>query len=178
MSEYPWYSAVSKDEPLNQGDFLKGCPLIVPVDMSAGFVEGKRTVDVELFDVVVMTQSCDLVPANPKVDIVLVCPYAELSQFVGTSHFMGQKKYQEEARKGNQPGFHILNSCTLPGFEFNMSYVALKDIYGVNIGTARALAQSTETRLRLMPPYREHLSQAFARLFMRVGLPQDIPKFE
>ena len=32
-------------------------------------------------------------------------------------------------------------------------------------------------RLRLMPPYREHLSQAFARYFMRVGLPLDIPAF-
>jgi hypothetical protein len=31
-------------------------------------------------------------------------------------------------------------------------------------------------RLRLLPPYREHLSQAFARYFMRVGLPQDIPR--
>ncbi len=28
--------------------------------------------------------------------------------------------------------------------------------------------------LRLLPPYREHLSQAFARFFMRVGLPQPI----
>lgn len=28
--------------------------------------------------------------------------------------------------------------------------------------------------LRLLPPYREHLSQAFARYFMRVGLPQDL----
>jgi hypothetical protein len=32
-------------------------------------------------------------------------------------------------------------------------------------------------RLRLLPPYREHLSQAFARFFMRVGLPVDIPPF-
>jgi len=32
-------------------------------------------------------------------------------------------------------------------------------------------------RLRLLPPYREHLSQAFARFFMRVGLPVDIPAF-
>jgi NADPH:quinone reductase-like Zn-dependent oxidoreductase len=31
-----------------------------------------------------------------------------------------------------------------------------------------------EPRLRLRPPYREHLSQAFARFFMRVGLPDDI----
>jgi hypothetical protein len=32
-------------------------------------------------------------------------------------------------------------------------------------------------RLRLLPPYREHLSQSFARFFMRVGLPIDIPPF-
>jgi hypothetical protein len=31
-----------------------------------------------------------------------------------------------------------------------------------------------QARLRLCPPYREHLSQSFARFFMRVGLPQDI----
>ena len=31
--------------------------------------------------------------------------------------------------------------------------------------------------LRLITPYREHLSQAFARFFMRVGLPSDIPPF-
>ena len=29
----------------------------------------------------------------------------------------------------------------------------------------------------LLPPYREHLSQAFARFFMRVGLPLDIAPF-
>ena len=34
-------------------------------------------------------------------------------------------------------------------------------------------AQKPE-RFRLCPPYREHLSQAFARFFMRVGLPTDI----
>jgi hypothetical protein len=32
------------------------------------------------------------------------------------------------------------------------------------------------SRVRLLPPYREHLSQAFARFFMRVGLPQPINK--
>jgi hypothetical protein len=29
----------------------------------------------------------------------------------------------------------------------------------------------------LLPPYREHLSQAFARFFMRVGLPVEVPPF-
>ena len=36
------------------------------------------------------------------------------------------------------------------------------------------LIRAGTSRLRLLPPYREHLSQAFARFFMRVGLPQDI----
>jgi len=36
------------------------------------------------------------------------------------------------------------------------------------------LEQRGQTRLRLLPPYREHLSQAFARFFMRVGLPVPI----
>lgn len=36
------------------------------------------------------------------------------------------------------------------------------------------LKQRMQSRLRLLPPYREHLSQAFARFFMRVGLPVPI----
>jgi hypothetical protein len=31
--------------------------------------------------------------------------------------------------------------------------------------------------VRLLPPYREHLAQAFARFFIRVGLPVDVPPF-
>jgi len=40
------------------------------------------------------------------------------------------------------------------------------------------LAKKKGKRLRLLPPYREHLSQAFARFFIRVGLPVDIPQFD
>jgi hypothetical protein len=39
------------------------------------------------------------------------------------------------------------------------------------------LKQNSHGRLRLLPPYREHLSQSFARYFMRVGLPDDIRSF-
>ena len=38
--------------------------------------------------------------------------------------------------------------------------------------TVRQLARLQGKHLRLCPPYREHLAQAFARFFMRVGLPQ------
>ena len=36
------------------------------------------------------------------------------------------------------------------------------------------LRQRATPRLRLLAPYREYLSQAFARFFMRVGLPQPV----
>jgi hypothetical protein len=35
-------------------------------------------------------------------------------------------------------------------------------------------AKQQSQRLRLCPPYREHLCQSLARFFMRVGLPQNI----
>jgi hypothetical protein len=52
---------------------------------------------------------------------------------------------------------------------------------GVRSGNRRwsgpyAHVEKLGNRLRLCPPYREHLAQAFARFFMRVGLPSDIPE--
>ena len=38
------------------------------------------------------------------------------------------------------------------------------------------ISQRGKERFRLLPPYREHLSQAIARFFMRVGLPVPIDK--
>lgn len=38
------------------------------------------------------------------------------------------------------------------------------------------LLDRNKPRVRLLPPYREHLSQAFARFFMRVGLPAPLAK--
>jgi hypothetical protein len=38
------------------------------------------------------------------------------------------------------------------------------------------LTQRGHSRFRLLPPYREHLSQAFARFFMRVGLTIPVEK--
>jgi hypothetical protein len=45
--------------------------------------------------------------------------------------------------------------------------------FTVLVGTRRR--SNRLSGLRLCPPYREHLAQAFARFFMRVGLPIPIP---
>jgi hypothetical protein len=55
--------------------------------------------------------------------------------------------------------------------------VDFRRVYSLPLTFLRSRAGRTGERLRLLPPYREHMSQAFARYFMRVGLPQDIPAF-
>ncbi len=55
--------------------------------------------------------------------------------------------------------------------------VDFTSVYSVHFDTLATIAQENDSRLTLLSPYKEHLAQAFARFFMRVGLPADIPKF-
>jgi len=55
-----------------------------------------------------------------------------------------------------------------------LTIVDFHEVYTAPTNVVREFALRTGKRLRLLPPYREHLAQAFARFFMRVGLPVDI----
>jgi hypothetical protein len=72
----------------------------------------------------------------------------------------------------------MLASCELPGFASPIRVVSFRQVFSLPFGYIRALASQQSPRLRLLPPYREHLAQAFARFIMRVGLPVDIPAFK
>jgi len=173
MRKYPWYEVVDADEPLLQGDFIKSCPVVIPPPQ---ITSGKVDVDVIEYDVVVMSQSCDLI--QRKLDLVLVCPIWPLSEFEERSGFFKSKKGKEALRRGNVPGYHLLNKCEIDGFETDYLVVDFRSVYSVPFDFIMELVEKRGKRLRLLPPYREHLSQAFARFFMRVGLPVDIPPFE
>ena len=71
----------------------------------------------------------------------------------------------------------LLAECRLPGLTRDLRVVDFRRLYSLPLTFVRQVAARGGDRLRLLPPYREHLSQAFARYFMRVGLPQDIPPF-
>jgi hypothetical protein len=126
-------------------------------------------------DVVVMTQTCDLVPGREKVTEVLFCAVWSRSDLnsghLATAHGL------EDARRGNLPGYHLLAGCDIGGIVREVRVVDFRRVYSLPLAFVRQRAASGGDRLRLLPPYREHLSQAFARFFMRVGLPQDIPPF-
>ncbi|HET6574322.1 MAG TPA: hypothetical protein VFG68_12000 [Fimbriiglobus sp.] len=69
-------------------------------------------------------------------------------------------------------------ATTLDGFARECRVVDVRQLFSLPIGFVRKRVGLAGHRLRLLPPYREHLAQAFARYFMRVGLPIDIPPFK
>jgi len=66
--------------------------------MSAEFIE---------YDVVVMSQMCDLV--QRKLDLVLVCPIWHLSEFENKSDLFKSRTGKEALRRGNAPGCYLLS---------------------------------------------------------------------
>jgi hypothetical protein len=172
MEKYPWYATVNGKEPLLQGDFINSCPVVIP---PAAIESAKVSAEVIEYDVAILSQSCDL--EQGKIDLVLVCPVWPLSEFENRSDLFKSRRGKEALRQGNVLGYHLLNKCEINGFETDYLVVDFRSVYSVPFDSILDLAKKRGRRLRLLPPYREHLSQAFARFFMRVGLPVDIPPF-
>jgi hypothetical protein len=173
-TDFRWYEIVDGGDPILQGDFISNCPVVVPVpDLKK---DSEVRTEVQEFDVVIMSQSCDL--AQGKIDLVQVCPVWSLTEFCERGdNFFKSRQGKNELRKGNTPGYHLMKECDLKGFETEHLVADFRSVYGVPLKQLREIARLQGNRKRLLPPYREHLSQAFARFFMRVGLPTDIPEF-
>jgi hypothetical protein len=180
MSEapvYPWYQVV-RGSDLAQGDLLLGCPrFVIPLD--ANRAETGLTLTRETVDAIVLTQSCDLA-IRPEGDCeatdVLLCAFYLKKDLQEHPVFRKWESW-EEVRKGRRPFFHVLDACRLPAHEQDFALVDFHGIFTLSVPLVRDFAQSAGDRLRLLPPYREHLSQSLARTFMRVGLPTDVPPF-
>ena len=134
--------------------------------------------DVERFsiDAIVVSQSCDL--TNKKLEIVQVCPIFTLEELSDRVDQFSSRRGREDLRRGYFPGYHLLNRCTMAGHESDFWVCDFRSLFGLHLMVAKSLAMTQSPRLRLLPPYREHLAQAFARFFMRVGLPTDVPPFK
>ncbi|MCB0802531.1 MAG: hypothetical protein KDB74_05480 [Flavobacteriales bacterium] len=171
--EYPWYEQTDNNSPIEQGEFVLACPIVIPPE---NYSEGE-TIDVQISEIncIILSQSCDL--QNGKLEIALVCPFFSLQKFIAGLEESGKnsserKKTIENLRKGILPGYHLLNKVNINEVE-DYYIVDFRNVYGVHMSSLLKLTSKSD-RIRVLPPYREHLSQAFARFFMRVGLPQDI----
>lgn len=177
MSKYPWYKVISSNESLEQGDFVFDCPILLPLktkNYNSSITE-KTSIEIEEYDVIILSQSCDL--SQRKLELVLVSPIWNWEEFQMSNDFFKSKKGKENLRKGNPPGYHLINKCQESNFESGFQVVDFRKVFSISFMFLENFTKKSSERKRLLPPYREHLSQAFARFFMRVGLPIDIENF-
>jgi len=162
-------------EGLAQGDYLFDCPVpIFPADY--GQTEGSSSVQVRRADLIVVTQSCDL--ENAKVSLVALCPILSIELLKTVDEKYGRPDRLEEIRKGRIEALHMLSSPEWPEDSWGVRIVDFREIHSLPIAFLSGHAARAGTRWRLRPPYLEHFSQAFARFFMRVGLPSAIRRFK
>jgi hypothetical protein len=168
---YPWFDSVQGTD-LAQGDILEGLRCF-SFDAATSAGASEATLSWVVRDAIVMTQSCDLVAEQKTISEVLLCAVwkrPEIPEFQ-------RDDVMESIRCGRQYRYHMLAESRLPGLERSIRVVDFSRVTVYPLDVLRARAAASGPRLRLLPPYREHMSQAFARFFMRVGLPADIPRF-
>lgn len=115
-------------------------------------------------DLIVLSQTCVLVKGREKLTEVLLCSVWNRSEL--RTGRLSTPNGLEDAQRGNLPGCHVLASCDLAGLEREVRVADFRRVYSLPLAFLRKRALLDVRRLRLLPPYREHLSQAFARFFM------------
>jgi hypothetical protein len=167
---YLWYQIGSWTD-LAQGDLLPNCPVLVPpgdlTNVLLNVESGDRLdipSQIQFADLIIVSQSCDLL--LDKITQVLLCGHFPASS-VG-------REQRVSIRKEQRPALHMIERCELSGHEFERQIIDFRTIYTLPKDFVTAFAASLGSRVRLLSPYKEHLSQAFARYFMRVGLPRPL----
>lgn len=178
---FEWYTIITGANSIEQGDFLDDFPIITPpvslVSASrASDVQEEASAKFQTFNIVVMTQSCDLVTFRDD-SLVILCPRYDFKDAqTSDGKNLANKDGWKKLIAGRFANIHLINKCSLQGFEFDYQVIDLQRIFSVPFSIVREIAVAQHNRLRLNPPYREHLAQAFARQFMRIGLPLDLPR--
>ena len=192
MTNKLWYEVADAGVDLTQGDIILNCPIVrwAPTDFNtetqSDIQSLKSLVEAAEVDVVVMTQGCDL--ENRKVENIILCPHFSLAQYQKdweetmknlnqnpTSKAWG--RYCDDIKSGYVWNLSMLNEGIIGELSLTHRIVDFHEVYTLPRTFLESWLQSeNKSRLRLRPPYREHLSQAFARFFMRVGLPTGISK--
>lgn len=192
MTSDSWYTIAEAGTLLTQGDMVLDCPLIawdsdcptlVPdQDETTWLKSANRAISA---DVIVMTQACDL--AQHKVANVTVCIHFGLSRWrqIWEQNMKAQgqnitprnwQRMCKDIKDGFEWNLAMLNGHARDPIQIEHRIVDFKEVYTVPRAFLESLLrQRGGQRLQLLPPYREHLSQGFARFFMRVGLPTPIP---
>lgn len=138
-----------------------------------------------------MTQSCDL--ENAKTALVVVCPVHSLEDLYnevldetkrrrpGKAPNLGEvyKQVRNKAlgiSKGKTLGRYMIGPCRLKKWENDVRIVDFQQAFSIPFPVLDETAERKKKWVTIKPPFREHLTQAFGRFFMRVALDSIIEK--
>lgn len=175
-NEFDWYKIINCSDNITQGDIFLNFPITEVSNYEEILFSDKPEeieADIELTysDFIVLTQPCDIAQGKPELKNIILCSIHDVEE----SGF--GKGSLCEILKGTRPQFYMMNQYKdREMFNFNFHIVNFNNIQMIPIDVLKKYADKLPERLRLLPPYREHLSQAFAKYFMRIGLPSDIDK--
>ncbi len=186
--DMPWYGEVPPRHRLVQGELLHKCPVVQwkPIEWQKNPNLADYT-DFVYVDVVVMTQDCDLGNVG-KTENVTLCPQRPLAEY--KELYFAEKTAQRRAedpnaKPPNAEDWKGTYNRMRAGFVFPLALLSeqpplvqeqrvvdFKEAFCVPlIFLSSWLQEQGSQRVALLPPYREYLSQAYARYYMRVGLP-------
>lgn len=179
IEDFKWYEILNEEEEITQGDILINFPFLRCNNYNDLLNNNSHNIEVciEKIDCIILTQSCDIKQSKQYLENIILCPIIDLDTLDFSKSKLG------ELLSGKLPQFYMLNKCENFKNEymengFNYHIVNFNVIEKAPVAAIKEFAKYSKQRLRLLPPYREHLSQAFAKYFMRIGLPSDIDKNE
>jgi len=159
--DFPWYEIIENSTSLEQGDILENWVVNMPRPSSGEVVE-------EYYRLILMTQTCDI---EDGISHLIFCPVWDQAQLGEAMPTFNKPATIGNLKKGYMVGFYPINKYEHPSLQRPWRIVQFQRIIELETNDVRNNPQLIVPRLRLLPPYRESLSQAFARFFMRVGLP-------
>lgn len=189
-NHFSWFEDITSNSQITQGDIIKNLP--VPTFVTDDEYPYFQPVNFDS-DVIIMTQACDI--ENNKVDYINICRLVSLDELLvkqvnehnnqdqspikSMTEAKGKQreratKYVDQLINGNVLNFYLLEKHD----KLDNRVVNLKETFKIPFKAMNFLMEEVkvENRLRLQPPYREHLSQQYANIFGRIGLPLDVNK--
>lgn len=175
-----WWTRVSTTGH-EQGDLLFNFPVPTVTHLTTEGDRPEVTYRVDRIDAIVVTQTRDL--ENVKIRTVLLARVVSWRDFAAAQFAAGNSAvkgstYIANLIRGDIPPLALLHQRSeVPALPW--SVCDFRELYTVDRAHLDHFTTQpgSRQRLRLRSPYKEHFAQAFARFFMRVGLPHDAGAF-
>lgn len=154
--------------PMLQGQVLFGHKTYTRID--SGNSEEQIQTREDIINLIILSQSCDLV--NGKALNVFVAPIYQLDEILAVERYkiFASPSFQRLVSKGLHPGLCMLGGFQSSERKWDWIVVSFSEIVTIPFESASSLFESNQSRPVLQSPFREYLSQAFARSVMRVGI--------